>query len=123
VLTPEVSGTIVIDGASPSAVPVKVCLATSHSCCTGAEAKGVTSASGQFAIAPTTKIRGFMVVMAHKQFHWCIAAQINGKWHTSGPFAQYTLVDTGPAFPERLECNFLGGELSCRQVQRHADGI
>lgn len=52
VLTPEVSGTLSLDNASPQEIPIKACLATGDTCCIGAEAHGLVSAAGDFAIAP-----------------------------------------------------------------------
>jgi hypothetical protein len=122
VVTPEVSGTITAEDRSVAALPVKVCMSTRDACCVGAESLTQTSDSGKFHAAPKTELRVFMLVMAHKQFFWCLGALIDGAWQMAGPYSQYTLIDTGPAFPERLGCVASAAALSCEQLPRRADG-
>ena len=63
-----------------------------------------------------------MFIMAHRQFRWCVAVNVDGHWLTSGPFTQYTLVDTGPAFVERVECTYRPSMLVCHTVQQPEGG-
>jgi hypothetical protein len=123
VVTPEVSGTIESRSESVSGVPVKVCVADRDACCSGPEAESRTTSAGAFAVEHTSRMRFFMAVMAHKHFYWCLSVAINGTWHSAGPYQQYTLVDTGPAFPEQLSCEFESGEFVCERLLRRAGGI
>lgn len=64
-----------------------------------------------------------MNAMSHKIFHhWCLAIHKEGEWHTAGRYFQYTLVDTGPAFPIRLDCRYGDDGLACRELPRHIEG-
>ncbi len=59
-----------------------------------------------------------VVPMAHTQFYWCMSLDDEGVMRTAGPYRQYTLADTGPAFSETVQCSVTEGTLNCANTDK-----
>jgi hypothetical protein len=121
-VTPPVTGIITRAGEPLSGAKIAICEATAKVCCTGREETAQVEADGRFSAAPARETRWVMYVMAHSQFHWCVAVDDNGSRRTAGPYQQYTLVDSGPVFGETVRCSFLKDTVQCEDADDAAGG-
>ncbi len=112
-VTPPVEGVITRSNTPVANASVTVCEATATACCVGKEQRAQTDAQGRFSVAPSRETRWMMYVMAHRQFHWCLAVEGDTPRRLDGPYSQYTLVDSGPAFSESVSCSIAQETLSC----------
>jgi hypothetical protein len=113
-VTPSVSGVLRGPDGPLVGVPVNVCEASSNSCCIGRSSTATTSTTGEFQVPPVRETKLLVYLMAHQQFYWCVSFSHAGTSHRAGPFHQYTLADSGPAFPEQLVCELEDSGLTCQ---------
>ena len=112
-VTPPVEGVLTRLDTPIANKSVTVCEGTAVACCVGKEQSAQTDTRGRFAIPASRETRWMMYVMAHAQFHWCLAVDDGGSRKVVGPFSQYTLVDSGPAFPQAINCTIAEETLAC----------
>ena len=121
-VTPPVTGIITRAGEPFAGARIAICEATAQACCTGREKSAHADADGRFSVAPARETRWMMYVMAHSIFNWCVAVDDNGTRRTAGPYQQYTLVDSGPAFSEAVRCSLLKSAVQCEAADESMDG-
>jgi hypothetical protein len=121
-VTPPVTGIVTREGAPYAGAKIAICEATAQACCTGREKAAHADVDGRFTVAPVRETRWMMYVMAHTIFNWCVAVDDNGSRRTAGPYQQYTLVDSGPAFSEAVRCSLLTGAVQCEAADESVGG-
>ena len=113
-VTPPVSGRISYLDSPAAGVSVRVCEASVDVCCVGRAREDTTGVDGGFRVEPARETKLLAYVMAHKIFYWCLAVEHQSHVLEAGPYRQYTLVDSGPAVPQLIECVVSDNSLNCQ---------
>jgi hypothetical protein len=83
--------------------------------CQGTTREVTTNEHGRFVLAPLREWNAFVVVMAHKYFHWDLCVYEAGQWRAWHSAQDYTLVDTGPVWTLVLRCSSGSEETPCKE--------
>lgn len=83
--------------------------------CQGTSREVTTNEHGRFVLAPLREWKAFVVVMAHKHFHWNLCVYEAGQWRPWHSAQDYTLVDTGPSWTLVLRCSPGSEEAACEE--------